>query len=368
MRMMGDPFFKEKKILVLDQSPKNANDRTWCFWEQAPDIFEPIVYHRWEKLNFYSPGFSDTIRISPYQYKMIRGIDFYQYVRNASSARTNIEWRVETVRSIENGQGSAIVTTESGVYSAVYVFNSIRFMADALPAERKNSGYHYLLQHFTGWVIETDKACFDPSAATFMDFRVSQDAGTTFVYLMPTSPTTALVEYTLFTGSLLPGEAYDTALKSYIDRYLTVGNYRILHKELGVIPMTNALFPLHKGRVIQIGIAGGQVKGSSGYAFRFIQKRTSAIVGALRLGKSPGMEWSLTDRKFRFYDGVLLRVLASGRIPGAVIFSRIFQKNPPERVLRFLDNESGLTEDLKIMGSVPTRIFLPAALRQLFSW
>jgi lycopene beta-cyclase len=42
--------------------------------------------------------------------------------------------------------------------------------------------------------------------------------------------------------------------------------------------MTNKKFPLQEGRVINMGIAGGQVKGSSGYAFQFIQKRTEQIV------------------------------------------------------------------------------------------
>jgi lycopene beta-cyclase len=63
-----------------------------------------------------------------------------------------------------------------------------------------------LLQHFKGWVIETAKPAFDPSQAIFMDFRVSQQNGTTFIYLMPTSSTTALVEYTLFTEKVLPQE------------------------------------------------------------------------------------------------------------------------------------------------------------------
>ena len=34
-------------------------------------------------------------------------------------------------------------------------------------------------------------------------------------------------------------------------------------------------------------------------------------------------------------------------------------------VLRFLDNESNFFEDVKIMNSVPTKIFLPAALYEL---
>lgn len=368
MRMMVDPFFCEKKILVIDQSSKDSNDRTWCFWENEADLFESIVYHRWENLNFYSADFSTTLQISPYQYKMIRGIDFYQFVRKTAVSQKNIEWRSEKVSSIENQSDRVLVCTENAEYTCGYVFNSIHFTENELPAKIEKKGNHYLLQHFAGWVIETDTDCFDPGAATFMDFRVGQEAGTTFVYVMPTSPRTALVEYTLFTESLLPGEAYDAALNDYIDRFLSINNYTIQHKEFGVIPMTNQPFSLQNGRIIQIGIAGGQAKGSSGYAYRFIQKRTASIVGSLRSGGAPEMKKSLTDRKFQLYDGVLLQVLQSGKMPGASIFAHIFQKNPAERVLRFLDNESTIWEDLQIMRSVPTQIFLPAALRQLFTW
>ncbi|MDE3253356.1 MAG: lycopene cyclase [Bacteroidota bacterium] len=368
MRMMADSFFENKRILVIDQSFKDTNDRTWCFWETQPGFFEQIVHHRWENLRFFSADYTDTIRIQPYQYKMIRGIDLYEKVSRATSTRSNIEWRFEKVMAIENEPGKVRVRTDLFEYTGLYVFNSIHFTENGLPAKIDKKGNHFLLQHFAGWVIETDTDCFDPGTATFMDFRVSQEAGTTFVYVLPTSARTALVEYTLFSESLLAREAYEAALKDYIGRYLAVTDYTIQHREFGVIPMTNQSFPLQNGRIIQIGIAGGQAKGSSGYAFRFIQKQAAAIVENLRSGGSMRNRLSLADRKFRFYDGVLLRVLQSGRMSGADIFARIFEKNPPGRVLRFLDNETGWVDDLLIMRSVPTRIFLPAALQQLFSW
>ncbi|NDA64318.1 MAG: lycopene cyclase, partial [Chitinophagia bacterium] len=61
-------------------------------------------------------------------------------------------------------------------------------------AHIKSKSYH-LLQHFKGWMIETSEDCFDPDKATFMDFRVSQQSGTTFVYVLPVTNRRALVEY-----------------------------------------------------------------------------------------------------------------------------------------------------------------------------
>ena len=74
---------------------------------------------------------------------------------------------------------------------------------------------------------------------------------------------------------------------------------------------------------------------------------------------------SFAQKKFQLYDSVLLRVLQDQKLDGATIFTAIFSKNPPDRVFRFLNNESSLIDDLHIMSSVPTRIFLPAALYAL---
>lgn len=371
IRMIREPFFRDKKILVIDQSPKTENDRTWCFWEKEAGFFESIVHHHWNKVNFYSKEFSNTITLSPYQYKMIRGIDFYNYIKRETNNQLNIEWRNEKVKSITDNGDTATVILETETVAADYIFNSILFKdilthPSGLPDEKAGGrGGYLLLQHFKGFLIQTKEPVFDPAAATFMDFRVSQEHGTTFMYVLPTSATTALVEYTLFTEKLLPKEMYEAALREYIRSYLQITDYTIEHEEFGVIPMTNRHFPLQDGRIVNMGVAGGQVKGSSGYAFQFIQKRTAKIIASLVKNGHPFIQRSFSDKKFHLYDSVLLNVLHNRKMNGDEVFARIFQKNPVERVLRFLDNESTLWEDLQVMQSVPTGIFLPAAMHEL---
>ena len=365
MRMMKEPFFKNKQILVIDQSTKTTNDRTWCFWEKETGLFESIVNHRWHKAAFFSDAFSSILELSPYQYKIIRGIDLYSFVKQEATKHNNIEWRNEKVISIDGVTGDkALVRLETGTVTAEWIFNSILF--DNHPVSIPGTPGYYLLQHFKGWLINTKQDAFDPTVATYMDFRVSQEAGTTFMYVLPVSKTKALVEYTLFTESLLKGEQYTNALKEYIHHSLNLAEYHIEHEETGIIPMTNRLFPLQQGRQVNMGIAGGQAKGSSGYAFQFIQKRTIAIIEALISGNDNFNRRSLNDRKFHLFDSVLLNVLYNRKMGGDKIFASIFKKNPPERVLRFLDNESTLWEDLQIMQSVPTAVFLPAALQEMF--
>lgn len=362
MRMMGDPFFAQKKILVVDQEQKNKDDRTWCFWEKEKGLFESIVYHQWQHVNFYSKNYFAKLDLQPYQYKMIRGIDFYQTVLNKAAGFSNIEFRYEQVIAISTTEKYAQLQLKHESITTDYLFNSIRFEKHEKTASKNT--YH-LLQHFKGWVIETSKPTFDASVATLMDFRIDQKHGTAFFYVMPTSSTSALVEYTLFTDQLLPDAAYDAALRNYISQYLLIEEYQIQHNEFGIIPMTNQRFPLQDQRIVQMGVAGGQVKGSSGYAFQFIQKRTANIIEGLKKGKSAFNSVSFHQKKGNLYDAVLLNVLHHYKMQGDQIFESIFSKTKTETVLRFLDNESSLMEDLQIMNTVPTSIFLPAAMQEL---
>jgi lycopene beta-cyclase len=362
MRLMDDPYFSEKKILVIDREEKNKNDRTWCFWEKEKGLFESIVKHQWQQVFFYSNTFSKKLDMDPYHYKMIQGIDLYNHVIDKAKNYSNIEFLNDEVQSVNSTTSLAEVKLLNVSVTAEYVFNSILFEKESAAP---SINVYQLLQHFKGWVIETKDPCFDSNVATLMDFRTGQENGTTFFYVMPTSATSALVEYTLFSEALLPKEHYDSALKLYITETLGIKEYSIQHEEFGIIPMTNQSFPLQYERIIQMGVAGGQVKGSSGYAFQFIQKRTAAIVAGLKKGNTKFDTIGLQQKKGNLYDAVLLNVLHHHKMEGAKIFESIFSKNTVENVLRFLDNESSIFEDLKIMNSVPTKIFLPAAFYEL---
>ena len=360
MRMIRSGKFADKKILLIDKESKNKNDRTWCFWETQPGFFEDIVYKKWDTISFLSDDFSATTNISPYQYKMIRGIDFYNYCFEKIKKYPGIE--------ILNGSLSAAYSHKEGVtikiddktihLDSATVFNSIANLENKLPGEIK------LLQHFKGWIVESAKPVFDPRIASIMDFRVHQDHGTTFAYVLPFSETKALVEYTLFSKTLLEQQQYDAELKKYLSDILKLENYIVSNTEFGVIPMTNRKFEFQNHGVFNIGTAGGQTKASSGYTFQFIQKQSKQIADCLANGDSL---FTIFDppKRFRFYDNTLLHILYNNKLQGKKIFTTLFQKNKPQAVLRFLDNETSLKDELRIISSLPTWPFLKAAFKQV---
>jgi lycopene beta-cyclase len=361
VHMIRSGKFSDKKVLLIDKDRKEKNDRTWCFWETGAGTFEDVVYRKWNKAWFHADSHSELMDLSPYQYKMIRGIDYYTFCLDIIKAETGFEIVYAPVEEFVHHQTKPSVRAGGVLYSADFIFNSI-----ILEAPQIGKGKYYLLQHFKGWVIETGTAYFNTDEATLMDFRPSQVHGTTFVYVMPLTPTRALIEYTLFSTSLLNEENYTEGLKDYISTYLNISDYKIVEEEFGVIPMTNHRFKSVDGRIMHLGTAGGQTKASSGYTFRFIQKNSINIVESLVKYGHPFHIKTSGKKRFEWYDSVLLNILNHKTLEGRFIFRQLFKKNQPEVILRFLDNETNLAEEFRLLNSLPQWPFMKAGITEFF--
>jgi lycopene beta-cyclase len=126
--------------------------------------------------------------------------------------------------------------------------------------------------------------------------------------------------------------------------------------------MTSAKFQFFEKGMYNIGIAGGQTKASTGYTFQFIQKQSHDIVDCLIRTSSLSL-LSSSPGRFHFYDKVLLKLLEEGKLPGREIFTRLFQRNKAWRIFKFLDNETSLVEELKLISTLQTLPFLKAAMQ-----
>ena len=359
LHVLNEPALHDKKIMLIEKEEKINNDRTWCFWEKSAGLFESVVYKQWNAAWFHAKDYSSLKELHPYAYKMIRGIDFYNYCHELIRSSGRVTIQREKVESIENIDGAVSVITDKASYSGSFAFNSILFSPPVL----KNN--YYLLQHFKGWVIETEDPHFDTEKATLMDFRVDQREGTTFVYVMPLSEKKALIEFTLFTNEQLNDESYDAGLKHYISSFLGITNYRITEEEFGIIPMTDFDFPRHDKQIINLGTAGGQTKPSSGYTFRFIQKHAAALVQELKITGKPYVKQGLLNRRFMWYDKVLLHMLHHNKMPGSRIFSLLFKRNKIGRIFKFLDNETTIIDELYLLNTLPQLPFMRAGFKEL---
>ena len=156
MHMIRSDAFSDKKILLVDKDPKRSNDRTWCFWQKESGIFEPVVTKKWSRLSVSDNRDTHSFQIDPYQYKMIRGIDFYNYCFAALQGHRNVSICFEEVEGIFSNEAETGIFLNRKKILCDFVFNSILFEK---PVLKENE--YWLLQHFKGWLIETEEDCFD---------------------------------------------------------------------------------------------------------------------------------------------------------------------------------------------------------------
>ncbi len=353
---LNSSLLKDKKILIIDRDAKRVNDHTYCFWEKGESAFEKIVFHRWKTLQFFgNKQFNEILDFGNYEYKMIRAADFYQFILDQIAGNPHIEFVQTTIKSIENDT----------IQSADGTFRARQYIFDSFTRQSYDNPKHQnLWQHFLGWTIETEADFFDPQTATLFDFRVEQNDECRFVYTMPTNSRRALVEFTIFSDNILPPDEYEFHLRKYLADVLKIKQYKITETENGVIPMSDAPhdeFPAEK--TIRIGTSGGYVKPSTGYSFYNTQKKLQKLVEVLERNQKPQKTNNLARSHWKKYlDSVLLNVLRTKKVAAHEVFKHLFQNNPTERVLKFLDEETNLAEDLQVMKTVPLKPFVRAAI------
>ena len=356
-RICMDPHFKDKSILLIEKESKSVNDRTWCFWEDKEGDLEEIIYKKWNQAHFAAEDFEMNFPLHPFEYKMIRSLDFYHLIKGKLKSYAQLEQVQENI--IEINHQSNNVKTDISQYQAGLIFSSI-YDPSTLYNQSK---YPVLQQHFVGQVIETNAPCFDPDKIELMNFDIPQKGNTRFMYLLPFSPTRALVEYTLFSKDILEKEEYIDGIETFLKEIPTQG-YKIIEQEEGQIPMTCYRFD-HSNtvRLLHIGTAGGWTKPSTGFTFQRINEKTKELIQHLKENK-PLNQFGNINR-FWFYDLLFLDVLAKNNGQGAALFKRMFQNNTTQAIFKFLDEKSNYWEELKIMRSFKATQFIKALAKRL---
>ncbi len=347
-----EPRLAGKRVLLIEPEAKDQNDRTWSFWTDGPMLFDSIVAHEWGQIAFRSPGFEQVFPLARHRYKMIRGLDFYRFVRAALTGNPQFTLVRSAVDTLENTPDGVRAGTPVGSFTARYAFDSRPPQVQQQPQKHR-----YLLQHFVGWEVETSHDAFDPTTAEFMDFRGEQHHEARFIYVLPFGKRRALVEYTLFSGTVLPQAEYETALREYMDK-LGVTDYRVEATEIGAIPMTDHPLPAANGtHIVNLGTRAGRAKPSTGYAFKRIQEHSARLVQGLATGAPPpnltGDRW-----QFHLFDTLLLDIMQRRGETTRDIFTELFRRNSVERLFDFLDERTSALENLQVMNSVTPWPFL----------
>lgn len=345
----------DKKILILDKHPKVENDKTWCFWSKEALPFQSSKQVSWDTLSVSHQEGRFRASISPYRYYHTRSQDFYEEMRTIFKQYPNVSIKYEAIQDWGSNDDMAWVRTTQQTYQAKWLFNSL----PPLNTDRSSKEI-WTAQHFLGLRIQTSRPCFDPSCVELMDFRVSQIAGSCFMYVLPFSPTEALLEFTSFSPKTFSPKVYKQEISKYLATQYHLKEWTVIEEERGLIPMTTQSFVRQAGsRILNIGTRGGMTKASTGYTFLPIQRDSQQIVQSLL---AHGHPFDLVKQKprHRFFDHLLLRVIQDEPEQIPRIMKMLFQHRKHPKVLQFLDESSSFFSDISLILRLPWSPFLRA--------
>lgn len=348
---------RHKKILLLDPLVNQIPDKTWCYWAKNPlEIHPKNSIYSWSTLNFSIESNNHQSDLGDLHYFHLNSRSFYHSLLEEFRNSENITFKEAIVTKInEHQQGATVTTAEGDDFFGNIIFDS-RFLASNLVDDP------YLKQVFAGWKIETTQPCFDPSSFTLMDIENNSQSQFEFFYTLPFSSTSALIEFTAYSQENIDTVTLEKKLRKYLSAKLNLTDYEISFQELGVIPMTNKKRKrTNSDYIIPIGTAAGWTKASTGYTFQKIQENSSKIVSNIERGIPP-LEGIHRKVRHEFYDNILLNI--AKKWPGKLssVFSDLFLNNPPEKVLRFLSEETTLLDEVKLLGKLKYAIFIKSLL------
>ena len=351
-----------QRVRIFEPRSAYSDDRTFCYWNVAPIDGDSIAQHRWSKWRVQAGGKSVVAESKRYTYNCVPGEAFYRRALEKLSVTPNVELlagtTVSRVQASPRGRGLRITTNRQTT--------DVDVVYDTRPSPELVSK-SAILQHFVGWHIAADRPVFDEDTVTLMDFDVSQEHGLHFMYVLPFSKTEALIESTFFSPAVHEASIYEGFIQAYLkERYGLgagqIGDFQLVRKEGGVVPMTTSeLASTTVAGWYRLGTVGGFVRPATGYSFhqtcRWIDSNSKWLarpVGTRPKIRSVGLNW---------LDSVLLSFLLHRPEDAPEIFLGLFERVPPDALVRFLSDVGTIGDTLRVMLSMPVMPFVKEAMR-----
>lgn len=345
--------------LILEQRTEYTNDRTWCFWGDASTPYAELATHKWSSFTIRHGTERVHKQCAKTPYHMLESSRFYEAAIATIMRASNIELKLgEPVFSDPVYRlGRWHIDTADGPVSA-------KSVVDTRPQRQAEIGGAILWQSFYGHEIECVDPVFDASSVDLMDFAIDAPHGLAFTYVLPTSSTRALVEYTVFAVNPLTADELQAALQAAIADRVKGAEYKILRTESGILPMglTGPAPRQDSPSYCRAGLSVGAGRSATGYAFQRIQSWSKRCANAVLAGGSPLIQ-SKDPFLLRKMDHIFLNVLRSHPRLGPALFTSLFSKLESERLIRFLSDQGTLTDCVAVVLALPPKPFMSALFK-----
>lgn len=358
-------FQPNATIAILEQKDRLCGNHRWSFHlsdvpASARVWFDQIPQVRWTG---YRVHFSDFERRVHSAYGSIRSQDFAEFLTREADVRTVIELGV-----CVSQLGSYYAQANDGRKWQARLVIDCRGIGSSPP---KYCGY----QKFFGFEFKLNGERWPDHEPTVMDSRLPQDDGYAFIYVLPFTSESVLVEITHFSDH--PRLDRDVCRQQALNYLKSRGIERaeLVGQESGCLPMPyrSTVKPHQDGPVVG-GYRGGWFHPATGYslplAVHFAQTVATSIPE-----QANGRLRALADR-YRVRDSFahLLNRMLFRLVPPPhrhQIFRQFYRTLPVDSIERFYAHQFSWIDAARILCGAPPRRLTPLRFIKSFkakSW
>lgn len=335
------------KVAIYDTRARLPHPpRTFCFLRPGDQESSSIPSFSWNSVMFRGASFERRLDVSRCPYTMIRGDDFFSSTLNALKSRgVEFSWGCSNVEIIGN---TIRADNQTKTFDTVV---DAAFEAATSKAT--------LWQSFAGVWVTAHRSVFDPSAALLMDLDESSvEAPVSFLYVLPISERTALVEHTTFSPSPMPKGYHLDRCFSWLKKNHGT-KVQPGATEYGRIPM--GLQAPKPATPLTVGSAAGIVRPATGYAFVRAQEQARQVAHTI-LGHAPAST-NVYPRWLTLGDSLFLRALLNAPERGRQIMEGLLSRAPGDSLIAFLAGDVRPLDALSVWLSAPKRAMMRSLLR-----
>lgn len=338
-------------VVIIEPRTAYINDRTWAFWQLEDHKWRSLIAASWSR---WSLSHADAVQVQAgqkHRYQIISASDFYDHITALIAAEPNMTLAVgESAMSITPNQDAVVVETAQTTYVADHVIDT----RPRCEADDQST----LWQVFYGGEIEVDHDVFHLDTAGLMENFRSSAHGVGFVYTLPTTVRTALVQLTWFheekqNPHTLEDDFWQEMRAQYGDQV------RMVREEAGILPMGQ--MPQHglvtDPRIIRAGQAHGALRASSGYGFWRIQRWAEQMAAAFVAGKPASIQPNGASF-LSMMDEIFLGALRAHFGQAPTWFLRLSRSLTGDEFAKFMMGHVSVPLWIKVVGCLPKAPFL----------
>ena len=167
------------KVVIIDDFKSDSLKKTWSYWEKGNSRWDHLISHSWKKGSFITTNDFIQLNLTPYIYKTIESHDFIAFAKAELQQHDNFTFIEEKVISVSTDKVKTINCVLQKITANIVLDSLIDkvFFTDTKAIT--------LQQHFKGWVIKTDCTVFNSKEFIMMDYRLRDNATTSFTYILP---------------------------------------------------------------------------------------------------------------------------------------------------------------------------------------